>query len=428
MQNIVEWISLIILVLLSAFFSGSETALTGINRIKLRANTDENDKRVKRLFQIHDDSVKMLSAVLIGNNIVNMASSALATVIAIRINLSVGIMTAIMTFLILIFGEIMPKSVAAAFSEPIALAVSGIISVLMWIFTPVIFVINGISSLFLGIFGIDLNSADKSISENELRTFVDVSHEDGVIERSEKKIINNVVDFGDSRAKDIMIPRIDVTLVNINAGFEDVAKIFADDLYSRIPVYAEDTDNIVGILHMKDVFFADRENFRIRDVMREAWYTFEMKKTNDLLLEMKKNSVTMAIVLNEYGAAEGIVTMEDLLEEIVGEIRDEYDADEIDLIRRLDRNGREFDVDAGVKLDDLNDALGTSFSSEDYDSLGGLVIEMLDHLPGAGESCETEDGTRLEVISTGKNRIGRVKILLPEPAKPDTVADVPKEE
>ena len=423
-----EWISLIILVLLSAFFSGSETALTGINRIKLRANTDENDKRVKRLFQIHDDSVKMLSAVLIGNNIVNMASSALATVIAIRINLSVGIMTAIMTFLILIFGEIMPKSVAAAFSEPIALAVSGIISVLMWIFTPVIFVINGISSLFLGIFGIDLNSADKSISENELRTFVDVSHEDGVIERSEKKIINNVVDFGDSRAKDIMIPRIDVTLVNINAGFEDVAKIFADDLYSRIPVYAEDTDNIVGILHMKDVFFADRENFRIRDVMREAWYTFEMKKTNDLLLEMKKNSVTMAIVLNEYGAAEGIVTMEDLLEEIVGEIRDEYDADEIDLIRRLDRNGREFDVDAGVKLDDLNDALGTSFSSEDYDSLGGLVIEMLDHLPGAGESCETEDGTRLEVISTGKNRIGRVKILLPEPAKPDTVADVPKEE
>ena len=423
-----EWISLIILVLLSAFFSGSETALTGINRIKLRANTDENDKRVKRLFKIHDDSVKMLSAVLIGNNIVNMASSALATVIAIRINLSVGIMTAIMTFLILIFGEIMPKSVAAAFSEPIALAVSGIISVLMWIFTPVIFVINGISSLFLGIFGIDLNSADKSISENELRTFVDVSHEDGVIERSEKKIINNVVDFGDSRAKDIMIPRIDVTLVNINAGFEDVAKIFADDLYSRIPVYAEDTDNIVGILHMKDVFFADRENFRIRDVMREAWYTFEMKKTNDLLLEMKKNSVTMAIVLNEYGAAEGIVTMEDLLEEIVGEIRDEYDADEIDLIRRLDRNGREFDVDAGVKLDDLNDALGTSFSSEDYDSLGGLVIEMLDHLPGAGESCETEDGTRLEVISTEKNRIGRVKILLPEPAKPDTVADVPKEE
>ena len=409
-------------------FSGSETALTGINRIKLRANTDENDKRVKRLFKIHDDSVKMLSAVLIGNNIVNMASSALATVIAIRINLSVGIMTAIMTFLILIFGEIMPKSVAAAFSEPIALAVSGIISVLMWIFTPVIFVINGISSLFLGIFGINLNSADKSISENELRTFVDVSHEDGVIERSEKKIINNVVDFGDSRAKDIMIPRIDVTLVNINAGFEDVAKIFADDLYSRIPVYAEDTDNIVGILHMKDVFFADRENFRIRDVMREAWYTFEMKKTNDLLLEMKKNSVTMAIVLNEYGAAEGIVTMEDLLEEIVGEIRDEYDADEIDLIRRLDRNGREFDVDAGVKLDDLNDALGTSFSSEDYDSLGGLVIEMLDHLPGAGESCETEDGTRLEVISTGKNRIGRVKILLPEPAKPDTVADVPKEE
>ncbi len=428
MEKIVEWISLVILVMLSAFFSGSETALTGINRIRLRANAPENDKRVKRLLAIHDDSVKMLSAVLIGNNIVNMAASALATVIAIRINLPVGIMTAIMTFFILIFGEIMPKSVAAAFSEPIALAVSGLISVLMWVFTPVIFVINGISSFILGLFGIDLKAADNSLTENELRTFVDVSHEDGVIERSEKKIINNVVDFGDSRARDIMIPRIDVTLVNINADFKDVAEKFANDLYSRIPVFAEDTDNIVGILHMKDVFFADRENFRIRDVMREAWYTFEMKRTSELLLEMKKNSVTMAIVLNEYGAAEGIVTMEDLLEEIVGEIRDEYDADEVDLIRRIDKNGREFDVDGGVKLDDLNDALGTSFSSEDYDTLGGLVIEKLDHLPGAGESCETEDGIRLEVINTEKNRIGRVKVLLPEPFSPDTVSDSEKEE
>ena len=147
-----------------------------------------------------------------------------------------------------------------------------------------------------------------------------------------------------------------------------------------------------------------------------------MKKTSDLLLEMKKNSVTMAIVLNEYGAAEGIITMEDLLEEIVGEIRDEYDADEIDLIRTIDKNGRIFDVDAGVKLDDLNDALGTGFSSEDYDSLGGLVIEKLDHLPSAGEKCVMEDGTGFEVISTGKNRIGRVKVTLPEPAKPDTVS------
>ena len=421
MNRIVEWVSLCVLVLLSAFFSGSETALTGVNKIKLRAGTDEDDRRLKRLLKISDDPVKMLSAVLIGNNVVNMAASALATVIAIRISLPVGIMTAIMTFFILIFGEIMPKSVANAYSEPIALAVSGLIGFLMFIFTPIIIIINGISALILSFFGVDLKTADKGTTENELRTFVDVSHEDGVIEGSEKKIINNVVDFGDSRAKDIMIPRIDVTLVNINASFQDVADKFKDDLYSRIPVYAEDTDNIVGILHMKDVFFADRENFRIRDVMRDAWYTFEMKKTNDLLLEMKKNSVTMAIVLNEYGAAEGIITMEDLLEEIVGEIRDEYDADEIDLIRTLDKNGREFDVDAGVKLDDLNDALGTDFSSEDYDSLGGLVIEKLDHLPSAGEKYVMEDGTGFEVISTGKNRIGRVKVTLPEPAKPDTV-------
>ena len=412
-----EWICLIILILLSAFFSGSETALISINKIRIRSIADE-DKRAKRLLEIHDNSVKMLSAVLIGNNIVNMAASALATLIAIKLSIPVGVMTLILTFVILIFGEITPKSVAAVFSEPIALAVSNIIYYLMWILTPVIFVINGISGVILKLFKIDLNSADDSLTEDELRTFVDVSHEDGVIERSEKKIINNVVDFGDSRARDIMIPRIDVSLININASLEDVSAKFAEGLYSRLPVFAEDTDNIVGILNMKDVFFADKENFRIRDVMRDAWYTYEMKRTNELLMDMKKNSVTMAIVLNEYGAAEGIITMEDLLEEIVGEIRDEYDDDEIDLIRSIDKHDREFDVDAGVKLDDLNDALGTDFESEDYDSLGGLVIEKLDHLPMAGEKCEIK-GARFEVISTGKNRIERVKIILPEPAVPE---------
>ncbi len=419
MGNIIEWISLVILIALSGFFSCSETALTSVNKIKLRSISDK-DSRVNRLLKIHDDSVKMLSAVLIGNNIVNMAASALATVIAMRISLNVGIMTAVMTLLILVFGEITPKSVAAAYPEPIALFVSGIISCLMWILTPVIFVINLLSSFVLKFFGVDLEKVDNSLTESELRTFVDVSHEDGVIEKSEKKIINNVVDFGDSRAKDIMIPRIDVSLVNINASFDDVSGKFAEELYSRLPVYAEDTDNIVGILNMKDVFFAKKDNFRVRDLMRDAWYTYEMKRTSELLMEMKKNSVTMAVVLNEYGAAEGIITMEDLLEEIVGEIRDEYDADEIDLIRRIDRHDREFDVDAGVKLDDLNDALGTNFDSEDYDSLGGLVIEKLDHLPNAGEKCEI-NGTRFEVISTGKNRIERVKITLPEPAAPEDI-------
>ncbi len=409
--NIKEWISLLILIFISAFFSGSETALTGVNRISIRAILDE-DRRAARLLKIHDDSVKMLSAVLIGNNIVNMTASALATIIALKIGLSVGIMTLCLTFFILVFGEIIPKSIASVFSEPIALAVSGVIWCLMWILTPVIFVVNSFSTIFLRIFGIDLKNTDRSLTENELRTFVDVSHEDGVIEGSEKKIINNVVDFGDSRAKDIMIPRIDVTLVNINADYDEVARIFAEDLYSRIPVYAGDTDNIVGILHMKDVFFKDKESFRLRDTMKDAWYTFEMKRTSELLHEMKENSVTMAVVLNEYGAAEGIITIEDLLEEIVGEIRDEYDQDEMNLIRRIDKDGNEFDVDAGVKIDDLNDELGTKFDSEDYDSLGGLVIEKLDHLPVAGETCEMEDGTRFEVISTGKNRIERVKVIL----------------
>ncbi len=411
-DNAPRWITLLFLILVSAFFSGSETALTGMNRIRIRSLMDQ-DKRAERLLKIHDDSVKMLSAVLIGNNVVNVAASALATVIAIDLGIPVGIMTICLTLFLLIFGEIIPKSAASVFSEPISLAVSGLIFGLMWLLTPVIFVINTVSVLLLKIFGVDIRNNERTLTEDELRTFVDVSHEDGVIEGTEKKIINNVVDFGDSRAKDIMIPRIDVTLVNINASYDEVAKIFAEDLYSRIPVFAGDTDNIVGILHVKDLLFKDRESFRVRDTMKDAWYTFEMKRTSELLLEMKENSVTMAVVLNEYGAAEGIITMEDLLEEIVGEIRDEYDQDEVDLIRMLDKDGREYDVDAGMKLDDLNDAIGTDFDSEDYDSLGGLVIEKLDHLPEAGEECEMENGTRLQVISTGKNRIERVKIILP---------------
>ncbi len=421
MSEYLKWAALIVLLLLSTFFSGAETALTTVNKIRIRTLAEEGNKKAARILYLHERYAKMLSAILVGNNIVNIAASSLATILAMSINFPVGVMTMILTLFVLIFGEITPKNVASAYSEKISLIVVDIILALTWVLTPVIFIINKLSDGLLFILGIDLDNVDHSMTENELRTVVDVSHEDGVIERSEKKIINNVVDFGDSRAKDIMIPRIDVTEVEIGASFEEVKEIFAEDKYSRVPVYAEDTDNVVGILHMKDVFLSMEKAFRVRDVMRTAYYTYEGKRTSELLLDMKKNSVTMAIVLNEYGASVGIVTMEDLLEEIVGEIRDEYDEDEANLIRKVSE--REFDVDASMKLDDLNDDLGTEFSSEDYDSLGGFMIEHLDHLPEAGEFVITENGTRLEVLSASRNRITRVMILLPKPAEPDIVSN-----
>ena len=412
MDDVTGWLSLVVLILLSSFFSATETALTTVNKIKIRSLAENGNKRAQTLMKVHEQWPKMLSTILVGNNIVNIAASSLATILAMKISLPVGIMTGIMTITVLIFGEITPKSIATAYSEPISLGVAGFIWTMMFVFTPIVWVINVFSAFLVKIMRIDLSKADNSMSEEELRTIVDVSHEDGVIESDERMMINNVFDFGDSRVRDIMTPRIDVTEVDINSKFEEIAEIFARDRFTRLPVYAEDTDNIVGVLNMKDVFLAQKDGFKVRELMREGFYTYELRKTSDLLMDMRKSSVTMAIVLNEYGASVGIVTIEDLIEEIVGEIRDEYDEDEMDLIHNI--SDTEYDVDGSVKLDDLNDVIGTKLESEDYDSVGGYLIEKLDHLPEVGDSVETEDGIKFEVLSASKKRVGRVYMKLPD--------------
>ncbi len=411
-----------ILIALSAFFSSAETAMTTVNKIKVRTLADNGDKRARTLQKVHEQWPKMLSAILIGNNIVNIAASALATTIAMRININVGVMTMILTLVVLIFGEITPKNAATVYSEKVALNYASVILMLIRLLTPLIWIINIISRFITWLLRLDLENGGESMTEGELRTIVDVSHEDGVIESEEKQMINNVFDFGDSLARDIMIPRIDVAEIDVNALYEDIKEIFIRERYTRLPVYKDDTDNIIGIVNMKDLLLIeDHRSFKIRDIMREAYFTYETKKTSDLMMEMRRESATMAIVLSEYGAAVGIVTMEDLLEEIVGEIRDEYDDDEEELIRLV--NDREYIVAGNVKLDDLNDAIGISLQSEDYDSVGGYIIGMLDRLPKAGESVVTDDNIKLEVISVTKNRIERVHIYLPEKREADEDTD-----
>ena len=256
------------------------------------------------------------------------------------------------------------------------------------------------------------------MTEYELRTIVDVSHEDGVIESEERQMIYNVVDFGDSLAKDIMIPRIEMSCVSADATYEELKEVFFEEKYTRIPVYEGSTDNIIGIINMKDVLFPEHiENFNIREIMREASFTFEYKKTSELMIEMRENSISLILVLDEYGATVGLITLEDLLEEIVGEIRDEFDEDEKNLIQPIDE--RTYLVEGSLKLDDINDALGLSLASEDYDSIGGLIIEQLDRLPDVLESVELPDGTVLEVVEMDKNRIDKVRMTLPE--KEETV-------
>ena len=420
--DIIQLVSLVILILLSAFFSSAETALVTVNRIKMRTLADEGNVRAKRVLAITDHSSKMLSAILIGNNIVNLSASAISTALAIRIfgSVAAGISTGILTVLILIFGEITPKTIATIHSEKLALAYSGVISFLMKVLTPVIFIINMLSHGFLKLLHINPDAKKQTMTEAELRTIVNVSHEDGVIESEEKEMIYNVVDLGDAKAKDVMVPRVHVTFADVNCTYEELIDIFREDKFTRLPIYEDTTDNVIGTINMKDLLLYDYGNtkeFHIRDIMREAYFTYEYKNISELLVEMRQASFNIAIVLDEYGETSGLITLEDILEEIVGEIHDEYDENEEDFVHKI--SDKEYLVEGSVNLDDFNDRLELNLESEEYDSLGGFIIEHLDRLPELGDSVTTSDGIRLVVESLDKNRIEKVHVYLPEKVEYD---------
>ena len=413
------------MVLLSGFFSSAETALSTANRVKLRALEEEGNRRAATANKVLDNYSKMLSTILIGNNIVNLSASALATTLALRIHLAVGIATGILTVVVLLCGEIVPKTWARICSEKLALAYSGVIFRLMQLLTPVIFIIDKLANLFLRMLGIDPNQKANTMTENELKTYVDVSHEDGVIESEEKEMIYNVFDFSDSMARDIMIPRINMVTVSEDASYEDVLAVFRESMYTRLPVYKEEKDNIIGLINIKDfILNSEQSSFRVENILRDAHYTYEFKKVPDLMYEMREKTANVAFVLNEYGAAVGMITLEDVLEEIVGEIRDEYDEDEEEFIQEQGENT--YLVEGSMKLDDINDALDTKLDSEDYDSIGGIIIESLDRLPEDGEEVTLANGTTLKVQGIDQNRIVKVLMTLPEKEAEEEETDADK--
>lgn len=414
---VIQLIILAVLILLSALFSSAETALTTSNKLKIQSLADQGSKRARILLKISEDSGKMLSAILIGNNLVNNAATALTTSLIIQLfgNSAVGIATGVITLLILIFGEISPKTLATIHSEKMALLYAPLIHFLMKIFTPVIFIVNKLSMGVLFLLRVNPDQKVNTMTEHELRTIVDVSHEDGVIESEEKEMIYNVFDMGDAKAKDIMVPRVHVTFADINSTYDELIEIFREDKFTRLPIYEETTDNVVGTINMKDLLlynYNDKKEFHVRDILREAYFTYEYKSISELLVEMRQASINIAIVLDEYGETAGLITLEDLLEEIVGEIHDEYDENEEEFIRQI--NEREYIIEGSMNLDDLNDSLGLNFSSEDYDSLGGFIIEHLDRLPEEGDEFTTEDGIRLVVEALQKNRVESVHLYIPE--------------
>ena len=415
-SDAIQLVVLVILLALSAFFSSAETALTTVNRLRVRALVDDGDERALVLAKVIDDPGKLLSAILIGNNIVNISASSIATLLATEFlgNAGAGIATGVMTLLVLIFGEITPKTMASLKAEKIALSYAKTIYAIMVVFTPLIFILDFLSGGILRLFGVDPDKRDDSVTEEDLRTIVEAGHEDGVLEPEEHKMINNVFDFGDHQAKDIMVPRVDMCFLKLNATYEDFMNLYREEKFTRIPVYEETRDNVIGILNVKDLILYDKsQEFHVKDFLREAYYTYELKNTSELMMEMRKNSISIAIVLDEYGATAGLVTLEDLIEEIVGDIRDEFDEAEAEEVQRLGE--REYLVEGACKLEDLNDMIGLGIESEDYDSIGGIVIEALQHLPSENEEVTLENGTRLIVEKIDKNRIEKLHIYLPEP-------------
>lgn len=413
-ESIIQLVVIIILILLSSFFSSAETAFSTVNRIRMQSKAEEGNKMAALTCKILDNYSRMLSTILVGNNIVNIAASSLVTVFATRLfgSWAIGIATGLLTIVILIFGEVIPKTWANIKSETLCIIYAPIINFLCIIFTPIVFIVDGLSKGILKLIGIDINKKSLSITENELLSYVDAGHEDGVIEPEEKEIIHNVFEFSDAQAKDIMIPRIDMVEVSINDTYEDVKNTFKKNMYTRLPVYEDTPDRIVGVINVKDFILLESvADFSVKELMREPYYTYEYKNTSDLLNEMRLKSEAITIVLNEYGVAEGMITMEDLLEEIVGEIHDEFDEDEKEAVKQVGE--LEYIIVGSTKLDDINDRLNINLQSENYDSIGGIVIEHLeDSLPKAGDVVTLEDGSVIRVIQFVDNRIKTVKLTV----------------
>lgn len=421
----IQLVCLVLLLCLSAFFSSAETALTTVNLLRIQTKAEEGDQRAARVIQVTENKSKMLSAILIGNNLVNISASSIATALALSLfgSMGAGIATGLLTLLVLIFGEISPKTIATLKAEELSLSYAGVISLLMKVLTPVISLINQLALCFLRLFHVDATDTSNALTENELRTIINVSHESGTLESDSHEVINNIFDFHDSQAKEIMVPRIDMTMVEVNSTYDRLMETYMEDKLTRIPVYEDSPDNIVGIVNMKDLLLIDdKTHFVIRDIMREPFFTYEHKNTAELFIKMRDESISMAIVLDEYGDTAGLITLEDLLEEIVGEIHDEYDEEE-EPITPLE-NG-EFQVLGVTNLDDVAEELSLPIQSEDYDSIAGYVFGLLDQLPTVGDEVTDEHGVYFKVLEMDKNRID--KLLIRPATEENTTEEIPEE-
>jgi len=403
----------IICVLLSAFFSSSEVALISMTRAKVRTLVNEGRPGSLALARLKKSPNHLLTTILIGNTIVNIAAAAIATATAITAfgSIGVGIATGAVVIILLVFGEIGPKVYAARASEGFALAVARPVFWLSFVFTPVIWLVDKVSHSL----PLYRDQPELSVTEEEIKEWIDVGKEEGTIEQEEQDMLYSVLEFGDTTAREIMTPRVDVTLMEDTATFEEAIRIFNETGFSRIPVYHEQVDNITGILNVKDVFSAmvsRRKDTAIREITYDPYFVPETIKIDDLLKELQVRRVQIAIVIDEYSSFVGIVTVEDILEELVGDIMDEFDKEEPEVQKLADGV---FVVDAQMWVDDLNEQLGVTLPvDKSYETIGGLLIDRLGHIPQhPGEKAEIVAGrVTLVVMQMHGRRIVKVKIVV----------------
>lgn len=383
-----------------------------LSKIRVKQMIENREKGANRINKLLSDPSRLLSAILIGNNVVNIGASSLMTSLAIDAfgNTGVGVATGIMTLLILVFGEITPKSLAAKNSEKISVRLSGFIEFVTNLLTPISFVLNIITDFLVKLLGGEVDKKKPFITQEELKTIVNVSYKEGVLEGEEKDMIYNVFDFSDSQVNDVMVPRTEIVAIDVDLPYEEIIKIINKEQYSRIPVYENTIDNIIGILYVKDLLFLDvnkESTFDLRKYIRQPYFTPEYKSIKELFKEMRTNRNHMVVIIDEYGGTEGIVTIEDVVEEIVGDIEDEYDKKikEIEVIKE-----DEYLVNGNVRIDTINELIGTHIESKDFDTIAGFVIGIIDRLPEAGEEIEYEN-IKFIIENIDRNRIKKIRIL-----------------
>lgn len=399
-------------VLLSAFFSSSEVALIAITRAKVRTLVNENRAGAHALALLKESPEHLLITILIGNNIVNVAAASVATAVAIQVfgDIGVGIATGVVVIILLVFSEILPKIYAARAPDSFPLTVAPIILFLSKIFTPFIWLMLHISPGA----GMRREGDEPAVTEEEIKEWIDVGKEEGTIEADEKEMLYSVLEFGDTTAREVMTPRINVTAISDVLSFEDVVRVFNETGFSRIPVYHERLDNITGILNVKDIFamaVSPQQDSSIRDIMYDPIFIPETKKIDDLLKELQVHRVQMAVVIDEYGSFVGIVTVEDILEELVGDIMDEFDKEEPG-IQELAPGV--FAADAQIWVGDANQRMSISLpTSDSYETIGGLIIDRLGRLPvHPGEKIILrEQNITLSVMQMHGRRIVKVKVI-----------------